>query len=116
MRSIPNDNLPNPRDISNAIGSFTPPIDNDSGLSISFTIFGQFLDHDVDLTEAQHRTPDNTVEEFNIPIPPGDPFFGQIPHLGFTRSQFIRGPGVRQFPNMITSWIDGSQVYGSGPL
>ena len=51
----------------------------------------------------------------NIPIPDGDPFFTTPGVLSFLRSRFIAaGTGsVRQFPNEITAWIDGSNVYGS---
>lgn len=36
--------------------------------------------------------------------------------MKFTRGQFLPGGGVRKYPNMITTWVDGSQVYGSDPL
>lgn len=37
--------------------------------------------------------------------------------MEFTRSQHLNNSsGPREFPNMITTWIDGSQIYGSDPL
>jgi hypothetical protein len=69
--------------------------------------FGQFIDHDMDLT------PDGG-ERFDIPVPAGDPI-GPNP-LPFTRSQFDPNTGSsdpRQQINVITSYLDLSQVYGS---
>jgi hypothetical protein len=43
----------NPRELSNIIGSFSQgeqvPL-NEYGLSLLFVLFGQFIDHDIDLT------------------------------------------------------------------
>ncbi len=36
---------------------------------MAFTIWGQFLDHDLDLTEAAK------VEQLPIAVPPKDPFY-----------------------------------------
>lgn len=45
----------NPRELSNIIGSFSQgeavPL-NEYGLSLLFVAFGQFIDHDLDLTSA----------------------------------------------------------------
>jgi hypothetical protein len=50
----------------------------------------------------------------NISIPFGDQFFTNQSYISFTRSQCVDSPGEpRKFKNAITSWIDGSQVYGS---
>jgi hypothetical protein len=71
--------------------------------------FGQFMDHDMDLT------PDGGAS-FPIAVAPGDPV-GPDP-LPFTRSQFDPGTGTsvgnpRQQVNAISSFLDLSQVYGS---
>ncbi len=71
--------------------------------------FGQFMDHDMDLT------PDGGAS-FPIPVPAGDPI-GPGP-LPFTRSQTDpnTGPGTGkplQQVNVVTSYLDLSQVYGS---
>src|SRR5260370_22638268 len=58
----------------------------------------------------------------NIPVPTGDPFFdpngtgNQV--IGFNRSVFDPATGTgtdnpRQQPNVLTAYIDGSQVFGS---
>jgi hypothetical protein len=78
--------------------------------------WGQFIDHDLDLTPTDPSSP------ANIPVPTGDPFFDpngtgtQV--IGFNRSVHDpatgTGPGnPRQQPNVLTAYIDGSQVYGS---
>src|SRR5207302_6634310 len=78
--------------------------------------WGQFVDHDLDLTGT------NPDEPLPIPIPQGDPFFDpqgtgtQV--MPFDRSQHVSGTGTstanpRQQPNVITAFLDGSLVYGS---
>jgi hypothetical protein len=73
--------------------------------------FGQFMDHDMDLT------PDGGAS-FPIPVAPGDPI-GPNP-LPFTRSQTDPATGTGtanplQQVNVVTSYLDLSQVYGSDP-
>ena len=78
---------------------------------------GHFLDHDVALSsEAVPHEP------APIKVPAGDPVFdpagtGNV-HLEFDRSAWDPSTGTsisnpRQQINVITSWIDGSMVYGS---
>lgn len=76
---------------------------------MAFVIWGQFLDHDIDLTEA------GKTESMNIDVPETDPFFHGDHEIEFKRSIFLKDDGFnpREYPNEITSWIDGSQVYGS---
>src|SRR5262249_5003371 len=80
-------------------------------------VWGQFLDHDMDLTIA--NTP---LQPAPIPVPKGDPFFDPNSTgkqtMFFFRSKFDPATGTdhnnpRQQVNEITSFIDGSQVYGS---
>ena len=105
----------NPRTISNGVAAQTEDTPSDRGLTNFIWAFGQFLDHDLDLIgEAEDR-------EFEIHVPAGDPFLdpqgtGDVV-IPIADSEFIEGTGTpgnpRQLANNITSWIDGSNIYGS---
>ncbi len=109
---------PSPRAISNGVvaqGNLDLP--NDRYLSAFVYAWGQFLDHDIVLS-----APADPREEWSIPVPAGDPSFdptgsGTVT-LPFARSQYDPGSGTstdapRQQVNSNTSFIDGSQIYGS---
>lgn len=108
--------MPNPRVISNALFDQEDLLSDPVGLSDYTWVFGQFMDHDLSLSELPG-------EPFNIPVPAGDPdmdplFFGTVEIL-VTRNGAIPGTGTspgnpRQYDNEITAFIDGSNVYGSG--
>ena len=75
--------------------------------------FGQFLDHDLDLSGAA-----SPAEDISIRIPTGDPEFDPdstgTQLLRMSRSKYtVDRAGVRQQENELTSWIDGSQIYGA---
>lgn len=108
--------LPNPRAISNALSAQPGDVPSFSGINSWFWQWGQFLDHDLDLTG-----PANPAEPFNIKVPTGDPYLdpaatgNQEIHLD--RSIFtIDGSATRQQTNEISAFIDGSNVYGSDIL
>jgi hypothetical protein len=109
--------LPSAREISNVVVAQSFSIPNPQGASDMLWQWGQLIDHDLDLT-----IPGNT-EPFDILIPFGDDPFdlgntgSQI--MRFTRSSFDPNTGVtnpREQTNVITSFIDGSMVYGSDPI
>ena len=110
---------PSPRVISNAVFAQSESTPNERGLSSVVWQWGQFLDHDIDLT------PENEpAENFDIPIPKGDSYFDPegtgTATLGLKRSQYDDSTGTsvgnpREQVNQITAWIDGSNVYGSDP-
>ena len=85
--------------------------------------WGQFLDHDITLTpendvecECGHEE-DNDEECFLISVPSDDPFYSSLSSpptcLHFTRSTAFCTSDPREQFNLITSYIDGSNVYGS---
>ncbi|OYP33908.1 peroxidase family protein [Rhodopirellula sp. MGV] len=111
---------PSPRVISNQLSAESPlEKRNDRNLSPYLYLWGQFLDHDIGLTEPpiepEHR------ESFSIEVPVEDPWFNPLGRsdvsIPFTRSDYDSSTGdpsatPRQQLNLITSFIDGSQIYG----
>lgn len=112
---------PSAREISNTL-SAADPDGTTSQRNLSSFVFGwgQFLDHDIDLS----REPDNEEDavSFEIEVPIGDPLFDPFrtgeQKIHMTRSAIAAGTGTStanpaEQVNSITAWIDGSQVYGS---
>ena len=107
--SIPREDLPSVRAISNFVSKVSGNITRSRlNVTMAFVIWGQFLDHDLSLTEG------GKTESMDIPIPKGDPFLTS-PNLPFSRAITMPTPPrtVRRFPNEITTWLDASTVYGS---
>jgi peroxidase len=112
--------LPDARTISNTLSAQPEDMTGNSrALSDYIYAWGQFLDHDIDLTNSQ--TGDGK-ETLNIQVPKGDPYFDPTSTgtqvIPLTRSDYDPATGtsaanVRQQINAITAFIDGSQVYGS---
>lgn len=108
------EDLPNAREISNAVVQQSEDEPNSFGLSDLFWAWGQFLDHDIDLTEA------GETEFSPIAVPAGDPAFDPEGEgdaiIPFFRVDPVEGTGEttpREFENEITAFIDASMVYGS---
>src|SRR5258708_21332278 len=112
--SLPND--PSARAISNIVNNQADPNNpsqdistvDGNNLSAFGYVWGQFIDHDMDLAPA------NSGESFPISEAAGDPIGSQP----FTRSSFDPNTGAstsnpRQQVNVNTSFLDLSQVYGS---
>jgi len=108
---------PNPRVVSNTVLAQAVSTQTPNAASDFLWQWGQFLDHDIDLTEGVP-----IPEPANIAIPAGDEYFDPNNNadvvLPFNRSIFDELTGIdvdnpRQQINEITGWIDASNVYGS---
>lgn len=103
---------PSAREISNALAAATGARPNARGASDFLWNWGQFLDHDLDLTLSA-----DPAEPFDIEIPAGDPFFDPqntgTKTMTLSRSAFTTVNGVRQQTNAISAFIDASMIYGS---
>ncbi|CAJ0588530.1 unnamed protein product [Cylicocyclus nassatus] len=130
---------PNPRDVSRAVVS-TATVTPHSFLTAMVMQWGQFIDHDITHTPPAvsrqsyasgavcNRTCDNLDPCFNIPLTSSDPKLHtgrhvRYPCIEFERSGAICGSGetslifqrvtYRDQMNVITSYLDGSAIYGS---
>ena len=112
-KSVPIHNMPNPRYLSESIIKLkdNKVVPNSLNLTMLFGTFGQFLDHDITLTN------EGEIEDVVIPVPRCDSFFdrnctGNVT-ITYTRSEYDPSQPVRTNINQLTSWIDASMVYGS---
>lgn len=112
---------PSAREISNTLSAADPEgTTSERDLSSFVFAWGQFLDHDIDLSlEPEDEL--NSVA-FDIEVPAGDPLFDPFgtgdETIHLTRSVIADGTGTSienpaEQVNAITAWVDGSQVYGS---
>ncbi len=109
---------PNCRTLSNILCQQNGAIVNWKRATDFLWQWGQFLDHDIDLTES------NTSEPFFITVPSGDPWFDPL-DTGTLQMPFFRSmsdiftgtdpSNPRQQLNGITAFIDACNVYGSDP-
>ncbi|MDF1811924.1 MAG: peroxidase family protein [Verrucomicrobiales bacterium] len=98
---------PSARVVSNTVAVQQELVPNEKGASDFLWQWGQFIDHDLDLTEGA-KDPD----PFHIEVPGDDPHF--IVDIPLQRSiSKTDSAGVRQQINEINSFIDASNVYGS---
>ena len=108
-----------PREISNIVidqaGQSYP---NTFGTSDFLWQWGQFIDHDTTLGDEVL----SDDRSFDIPVPAGDPYFDPAASgdkvIRFDRAIYDPETGTdpgnpRQQMNELTSWIDGSMVYGN---
>ena len=118
IASIADDNRMSAREISNMVAAQETgeSVVNVFGTTDFLWQWGQFIDHDLGLTDG------STNEAVPIIVPTGDPYFdpsgtGEVV-INFNRAVYDPTTGTsidnpRQQENQITSWIDGSMVYGS---
>lgn len=103
---------PNARAVSNAVAGQTSDLTNPFGTTDFLWQWGQFVDHDIDLTDGV-----DPAEPANIEVPAGDPWFdpdetGDVV-IPMNRSIYETTSSPREQLNEITAWIDASNVYGS---
>ncbi len=99
----------NPRTVSNIVFQQDASIQNDRGLTSFIFQWGQFLDHDLDLTEDF-----SPVGSFAATFDGEDISFEDDVRVPSLRSRFeVDAQGIAQQINQITSYIDASNVYGS---
>ncbi len=118
VSTLAGENRANARLISNVLATQAEDesIPNTFGTSDYTWQWGQFLDHDINLTDG------SDFESANIVVPAGDLWFDPTATgdaiIPFNRALFDPDTGTdfnnpRQQENEISSWIDGSMIYGS---
>ena len=103
------------REVSNAVNAQSESIENSRNLTDLLWVFGQFLDHDISITE--NASPSQSMD---IEVPTGDVYFDPFGTgtqvISFNRSLYEGGDSpedIREQVNQITAFIDGSVIYGS---
>ena len=99
---------PNPRTISNVILGSAAPEEDPRGHSAYVYAFGQFVDHDIDLTTNQSGVNAATL---SITAPRNDPVLPAGSSITITRAAVNAADGHAL--NGVTSVLDLSQIYGS---
>lgn len=116
--------LPSARKISLIV--HRPVYKDDPKFTVMLAVWGQFLDHDITATAPNRRQDGSTIscctpgvshpECYTVPVDAEDPFF----RYNITCMEFVRSApaetccfGPREQMNQVSSFIDGSVVYGA---
>ncbi len=117
ISSSAGEDRPSAREVSNLLAAQEESILNDRYLSDILWQWGQFIDHDLDLTEGA-----DSAESANIEVPTDDLFFDPFgtgtQEISLNRSAYDETTGTdtdnpREQINQITAFLDGSMIYGS---
>lgn len=111
--------LPNPRTVSNTLCKTTSEKLAPNKINFLLIVFGQFIDHDIALTpsgdtsntDASFRMPENDPGQGTMHFLRSDPL-PLLPEECCNKPYKPDSGEKRQF-NRITSFIDGSAIYGS---
>lgn len=112
-KSVPLENTPNARYLSESVSALEDNIviPNEFNLTMLWGTWGQFLDHDITLSEEGKEEP------IEILVPRCDKFFDKKctgkEKLPYFRSKYDKSQSIRTNFNQLTVWIDASMVYGS---
>jgi hypothetical protein len=109
-KTRPEFNKENPRVISNKLFAQTEQINSKLSLSDFTWVFGQFVDHDIILSENSEELLENIV------VPEDDEHFTPGTIIRMERSEVAEGTGIttpREHLNNVTAYLDLSSVYGS---
>ena len=110
-------NRPSPRAISNAVVAEEEEVISDRFLSAMIYAFGQFIDHDLDLTPNAGSRAARRSRPGRRPVlrPDRDRHPGDLPSPGrhSTPPPAPARNNPRQQVNVVTAFLDGSVVYGS---
>jgi hypothetical protein len=102
---------PNPRIVSNLLCKTDISIPNSQNLTDMMWIWGQFIDHLLDLTRSQTSGETANMITPSVMEDPNEDYPGRT--ILFDRSIFIINTDPREQPNNISSFMDASNVYGS---
>ncbi|XP_033756913.1 chorion peroxidase-like [Pecten maximus] len=119
--------LPSPRDISNILHQSTGNQTYESKLTVMLMTWGQFINHDIVGTPLIKDDNGNSLDCCGrdstnpaclpIDIPLDDSYFQSSSCMNFVRAAPGAGPecsiGERRPINKVTSYLDGSAIYGS---
>lgn len=117
ISSMAGEDRPSARAVSNAVFAQGDSLPNPWNASDMLWQWGQFLDHDLDLTDGIEPE-----EPIHLVVPTGDVFFDPestgTATIDINRSLYDTETGTdkqnpREQINEITAWIDASNVYGS---
>lgn len=109
--TLAGEDRPNARNISNTVMSQSGDMPNAAGASDFLWGWGQFIDHDIGITEAGSEPADIAIA---LGEPLFDPYYTGTATIAFNRvDDADPDTDGRQYENEITAFIDGSQIYGS---